>query len=133
MRHTERKGEETEIRRGQKTVSFEKLYGGVMLWRESTKKMVIVGCLLHSSGSRRFISKYHLVALIGYSQPPLGVTCPIFSDSAFYVEAGIHPGIAAVELESFDGDDSAEAAILPQLKKEHKGESPFSQGFENCS
>lgn len=62
------------------------------------------------------LRKIHALALISYSQHPLGVTCPIFSDDAFYVEAGIHPGIAAVKLEFFDGDDRVEAAILSQLK-----------------
>ena len=75
------------------------------------------------------LRKYDLLALISYSRPPLGVTCPIFSDGAFYIEAGIHASIAAVELECFDGDDGVEAAILPQLKKEHKGESSFFSKF----
>lgn len=71
------------------------------------------------------LREIHALALISYSQRPLGVTCPIFSDDAFYVEAGIHHGIAAVQLEFFDGDDSVEAAILSQLKLQHKGENPF--------
>lgn len=62
------------------------------------------------------LRKIHAPALISYSQHPLGITCPIFSDGAFYVEAGIHHGIAAVKLEFFDGDDGVEAAILSQLK-----------------
>lgn len=62
------------------------------------------------------LRKIHALALISYSQHPLGVTCSIFSDDAFYIEAGIHHGIAAVKLEFFDGDDSVEAAILSQLK-----------------
>lgn len=62
------------------------------------------------------LRKIYALALISYSQHPLGVTCPIFSDDAFYFEAGIHHGIAAVKPEFFDGDDSVEAAVLSQLK-----------------
>lgn len=112
----------------EKHVPFEKLYGTVMFWRESyTKEMVIVGCLLHRPGDSS--QKVRPISFNHLPQSPLGVTCPIFSDDAFYIEAGIHPGIAAVKLECFDGDNSVEAAILPQLKKEHKGKSPFFSRF----
>lgn len=121
MRNTQHKGEETEVRHRQKAVPFDKLYGVVMLWRESyTMKTMIAACLPHRWW------KFHALALTSYSQRPLGVTCPIFSDDAFYVEAGIHHGIAAVKPEFFYGDDSVEAAVLSQLKKQHKAESPFS-------
>lgn len=123
--------EETEIRHGQKTASFEKLYGAVMPWWESyVEKMVIVCCLMAQTRIQETPPrKHHLLALISYSHPPLGVTCPIFSNDAFYIKAGVHPGIAAVELERFDGDNGVEAAILPQLKNEHKGEGPFFSRF----
>lgn len=96
----------------------------------ATHKMVISHHLMHRLGSRRFLSR--IITLQTYSttsQPSLSVTCPIFSDDGFYIEPGIHPGIAAVELESFGGDDSAETTILPKLKKEHKQKSPLFSRF----
>jgi len=58
VRHTQKKGKETEIRNVQKTVSFEKLYGDVILWTESyPDKMVVVHYLVKRSESRRFIPR----------------------------------------------------------------------------
>lgn len=94
------------------------------------EKMVITCCSMAQMRIQETpLRRHHLLALISRSHPPLGVTCPIFSHDAFYTKAGVHPGIAAVELEGFDGDDSVEAAILPQLKQEHKGEGPFFSSF----
>jgi len=73
--------------------------------------------------------RFRVLPSLATSQFLLSITCPIFSDDGFYVEAGIHPGITAVQLKSFGGDNSAETTIVFQLKKEQREEYLFFSRF----